>query len=393
MGADAFDEMTLWFDLVATPTLLHELISNLNRTNPVKKGRRLPIEVLRSTASLLSRSHAAIPASFRKLAVGSIGGREIPMNGVTVPVDSTAGNVHGDGRRLVVDGTKDQALFDAWARDEFRETDERVAALWQGSKANLDMKAIGEQRKPFAKRIAGNARNIEDIIVAVDALMADPKRELQIRLCRMTLAFLCEDLRYGRRFEWQSARQSGLLFRDFAPYAAGILRVYLVFDIALGLEMVKRDANSLADLQYLFYAPFCTAFCSNDKLHEQLFPAVTGPAIYLPAETLKTDLLNRKAWRESLGEEGWAKHRGEYGIYPMEFDGSLVNEVWTRTMNPRPATAHRVTPESLEKVQNDPKIWEMMDEMKKMVAESEAEKKSSGTNWPHGDLLDGEQPF
>lgn len=131
MGADAFDEMTLWFDVVATPTLLHELISNLKRTNPVKKGRRLPIDVLRSTAFLLSSSHATIPASFRKLVVGSICGREIPMNGVTVPVDSTAGNVHGNDQMLVVDGAKDQALFRAWACGEFKESDERVAVLWQ----------------------------------------------------------------------------------------------------------------------------------------------------------------------------------------------------------------------------------------------------------------------
>jgi hypothetical protein len=201
MGADAFDEMTLWFDVVATPTLVHELISNLKRTNPVKKGRRLPIDVLRSAAALLSRSHAEIPASFRKLAVGSIGGREIPMNGVTIPVDSTAGNVHGNGQMLVVETTKNQELFVAWARDEFRESDERIAGLWQDGKANLDMKAIGEQQKPFARRIAGNANSIEQVIVAVDALMEDPRRNLQVNLCRMTLAFLREDIRYGRVFE------------------------------------------------------------------------------------------------------------------------------------------------------------------------------------------------
>ncbi len=46
IGADAFDELTMWFDVLATPTLLHEIIVNLQRTNPVKKGRRLPTDVL-----------------------------------------------------------------------------------------------------------------------------------------------------------------------------------------------------------------------------------------------------------------------------------------------------------------------------------------------------------
>lgn len=255
------------------------------------------------------------------------------------------------------------------------------------------MKAIGEQRKPFAKRIAGNAKSIEEIIIAVDVLMGDPRQKIQVNLCRMTLAFLREDIRYSQYFEAKSIWQDGLLFQDFAPYAASILRIYLTFNIALGLDIVKRDVNSLAGLQYLFYAPFCKGFCSNDKLHEQLFHAVTSHAIYLPAETLKADLLNRKAWRESLGKEGWTKHRYEYGIYPMEFEGSLINEVWNRTMNPRPPTPHRVTRESLDKVQNDPKIWEMMNEMKAMVEKSEAEKGTSGIAWPHGDIADGEQPF
>lgn len=393
IGADAFDEMELWFDVVATPTLLHEIISNLKRANLLRKGKRLPIEVLRSTAGLLSRNHAPIPASFRELAVGSILGDDIPMNGVTLPVNAIAGNVHSNGRMLMIDGTKDQELFAAWARGEFKESDERVATLWQDGKANMNMKVIGEQRKPFAKRIAPNARSIEEVISAVDTLMADSKQNSQINLCRITLEFLCKDLSYGELFVIQSALPNRLLFRDFSPYAASILRIFLVFSIALGLELVKRDVNSLADLQYLFYAPFCAGFCSNDNLHKQLFPATSGPAIYLPADTLKADLLYRKAWRKSLGDEGWAKYCREYGIYPMEVEGSLINEVWKHNIKPRPPTPHRVTDDNLDKIQNDPKFWRMMDEMDAMVASSEAVKRTSGVPWPHGEMTDGEQPF
>lgn len=393
LGAEAFDELTMWFAVMATPTLLNEIISNLQLTNQLKKGRRLPIDVLQSISHLLSGSHTIVPASFRKLAIGNIAGREILMNGVTVPMDTSAANVHGDGRMFAVDGTKDQKLFAAWARGEFSEIDSRTAVLWKESKNNLNMQAIGEQVKPFAKRIAGNAKSLKDVVMAVDAFMADPNRKRQINLCKMAVSFLFEEPGYARPFEMRSLLQSGLLFRDFAPYASSILRIYLVFNISLGLGFVRRDANSLADIQYLFYAPFCTGFCSNDKLHERLFLAATSSAIYLPAETLKADLLNRKAWRQSLGKDGWAKHRHEYGIYPMEFQGSLINEVWNRTMHPRPETPHRVTRESLDAAQNDPRIWEMVDQMKAMVKKSETMKRAEKTAWPHGKTSDGERPF
>jgi len=29
----------MWFDVIATPALVHEIISNLRKTSPVKKGR------------------------------------------------------------------------------------------------------------------------------------------------------------------------------------------------------------------------------------------------------------------------------------------------------------------------------------------------------------------
>lgn len=393
IGREAFDEMTLWFDIVATPTLVRELISNHNRTNPVKKGRRLPEDVLHDISSLLARSHAVIPASFRSLAVNDLVGKPVVMNGVTVPLDGSAGNVHSGGGMLALDGTKDQELFAGWARGEFRETDARVAHLWRSGVAALDMKAIGEQVKPFAKRVGVHAKNINAVVECVDAFLANPDRQAQLDLCSVLLTFLREDHRYASRFQIERRLKNGLLLRDFAPYAASILRIYLVFIVALGLELVRRDSNSLADLQYLFYAPFCTAFCSNDKLHEKMFAATNGPAIFLQAETLKADLLQRKEWRETLGDDGWTKHKAEYGIYPMEFDGSLINDVWNRTMNPRPATPNRVTRESLDKVQNDPEFWGMVDRMKTMVAESEAAKEPEETAWPHGQFVARERPL
>jgi len=40
LSADELDEMKRWFEVIATPTLIHEVISNLRKTNPLKRGQR-----------------------------------------------------------------------------------------------------------------------------------------------------------------------------------------------------------------------------------------------------------------------------------------------------------------------------------------------------------------
>lgn len=393
MAADDLDEMKRWFSLVATPTLIHEVISNLRKTNPLRKGQRMPLDVLRTISTFLAWAHADIPASFRKLAISSANGQHIPMNGVEVPVDSTAGNVHGNATMLIVDGTKDQELFAAWARGEFRESDDRVAQLWRDGTADLDMAAIGEQAKPFARRIAPNAKALDDVVVAVDQFMANPERDVQVWLCRTLIAFLREDPEYANRFTVYTTLKKGLLFKDFAPYAAAVARIYLVFFISLALGFVKRDSNSLADIQYLFYTPFCHVFCTNDKLQGRLFQATPGPSTLVTGDELRADLRRHREWRESLDEAGRKAYYDEYGHWPADLENSPICSAWGRAMKPRPAVPHRVTREGLDKVQNDPKFCAMVKEMSEFQAESEAAKRSQQVSWPHGEASSGERPL
>jgi len=56
--------------------------------------------------------------------------------------------------------------------------------------------------------------------------------------------------------------------KEIAPYAAFVLNVEIFFQIALNAgESLKIEGNSLSDIRYLHYLPFCKYFVSHDKLH------------------------------------------------------------------------------------------------------------------------------
>jgi hypothetical protein len=59
---------------------------------------------------------------------------------------------------------------------------------------------------------------------------------------------------------------------DRAPYAAYVLGLEVFFQIALASKHFKKEGNSLTDMRYLHYLPFCKYFVSGDKLHKRLFP-------------------------------------------------------------------------------------------------------------------------
>jgi hypothetical protein len=73
---------------------------------------------------------------------------------------------------------------------------------------------------------------------------------------------------------------AGLIARvqDYAPYGAFITRLSLVYICAITKELLSAGEQDVADMQYLFYAPWCHVFASNDKLHRTLWPAVAQHA-------------------------------------------------------------------------------------------------------------------
>ncbi len=396
LRADLIDELTKWLTPVLTPTLLREIIGNLSKEHTPRKGKMPPQDVLRALARKLKSSGAAIPVSFTKLALNDILGDTIEMNGFSVPVDSTAGNVHAKGGMLMVDGTLQQQMFARWEAGDFSDGDRVMAHAWRSGVAQVDYAQISKHAKTFVAKYADGAKAIENVIAAVDVALCDPDMDTQLYLMALLLALLKGRPTDAGVFGQTFLTSPGTTLRTFAPYASGVLRVYLVFAACVRLGIVKRDANSVADLQYLFYTPFATGFVSNDALHQRLFPAAAGKAAFIKGDALKADLQQRKAWRDSLSFDEWSAHRAQYGIYPKEFPNSPINDIWARTLAPgfeAPRPIERTEPERLNSINNDPQFRHMVEAMRQLQEESRARKRPETTAWPFGAVPEDPTPM
>lgn len=275
LNADEVFEFTLLFSPVGTPLLIREIIADLKK-DPASPDR-LASDVVRALARKMTQAHGVQPADFRKLALANLLGAYVPMFG-QVPVDTTAPNVQtaDGGNLLLIDSVPEQRMWGRWAAGNFSTEDEEIAAAWRTSVARVDLRALGDDWKNFAREHFQDVRDLPQLIERVDALVLDRRPDTQLELMGFILRFLqvpdqAKALAYTPLLE---GRYSRLV--DYAPYAASILKIYLSFVGGLARGFIGPRPSHYVDIQYLFYAPFCMVFVSADKFHRAMWSATAG---------------------------------------------------------------------------------------------------------------------
>lgn len=333
LNAVELEELSLHFYLVCTPVLVREIIADLRKD---ASSGRLPEEVVRTIAAKMCTAHGIQPANFRKLAIGNLCGASVPMIG-QVPVDPSAPNVHvsADGKGLLYDSVPEQNMWELWAGGDFSSEDRDVANSWREGLEKVDLRAIGKNWKQFANLRFGGTRNLRELVDRVDGMLADPKPDVQLELMGITLSFLrAPDTVKNIAFRVLLDRP-GVLLTQLAPFAASVSRLYLTFVGGLARGFIGPRASHYVDLQYLFYAPFCMAFASADKFHREMWCATSGVNTFVWGQDLKDDLARRAQLRKDMTEEQRKERSEAYGFYPIELEGSPVNELWKTYMSPR----------------------------------------------------------
>src|ERR1039458_4893553 len=117
------------------------------------------------------------------------------------------------------------------------------------------MRCSGDES--ISSSLPPSASNISDLIGQVDVLLSDPKPDMQLELLGFILSFVqapeeLKALAYKPLLEQRYTR-----IRDFAPYAANVLKLYLSFIGGLARGFIGPRPSRSLDSQYLFYAPFC----------------------------------------------------------------------------------------------------------------------------------------
>jgi hypothetical protein len=303
LSHDEVDELDLQFNLFMTPILVSEIQADLK--HPAPREGRLPADLVKTLAKKLVSNHGWMQMHFRALGLGEII-RElampVAMNGQVI-VDASAPNVlrSKDGQGIIYDGRQDWAMWKAWADGNFTEADGILAAHWREQASTIDLDGITAEWKAFCDERMRGVRSIEEVINRVDALIARPDQ--QLNFLGMVYHFL--EASPAAQLMSSLLMATGRLtdVRSWAPYAASIARLGMVFCCCLTLRFITWRPTNVLDLQYLFYAPFGMVFVSHDKLHQQLWPAATTTAEFVWGADLKADLKRyvtaRKAARDA----------------------------------------------------------------------------------------------
>jgi len=329
----SLDEAVLFdhfFFPVITPLFFVETLADLEKA--VRQGRT-PEQEVGIIAKKVPEMSGAPVIHHARLALGSLLGKSLPMNG-RVPI---AGGtlVKFEGKTGVVHDLAPEAeAFSRWQKGEFLHVERHHARAWRKELAATDLEAVAAGMKAMgidsqrcrslaqAKEIAGQFLQRKDAVPD------------QIKLAFILLG---APVGYERSAVETWRAQGALPLAVYAPYAAHVMSVDLFFQIALAANLVGTSrASNRADIAYLFYLPFCQIFVSSDNLHRRCASHfLRADQSFVWGEDLKSGLHYMVDHYSKFPQE-----QKEQGLMrfaptpPLDDEGSLVAELWDRHLDP-----------------------------------------------------------
>jgi hypothetical protein len=273
-------------------------------------------------------------ADYRWLCIHNLLGERIPMT--RTPVDSGARPVTAsDGSKgVVIDLQPENEAVVRWRCGNFNEDDLRFAIEWRRSASASNF----EEMKKALPKPPIRLRTAEQVAGVVDVMLTDPDTN------GVMLLWLLRRLRCGPetvaritvRWKWDILRSLPV----FAPYAYHCFRVRLIGLLGMMQGIVGTRPSNIVDLEYLYYTPFAFIFCSGDKLHQQLAPAVLREdQSFVDRQDLQQALTELVAARQGTPDAGpsddclirslWLKH---WKLPPQRLGGNPMSEEERREM-------------------------------------------------------------
>jgi hypothetical protein len=316
------EELTLWFRPVCVPILLSEIIADLEK--PADPGR-VSADIVRAFARKMRGAPGFTACSWRALAIGELRGEAVTMNGFTVPVGGRY--VKTSSKGVMYDATAEQAEWGRLASGAFTDDERRIATDWRREINAIDLAAIATSVGPFVEIFLRRPSSFEEMLSRIDAVMYDPNTDGQLEVLKIALSIVNAQAQdQNHAFETLLAKP-GTTLSSWAPYAASVVRLALATNCGIARGFVG-GVTSQIDLQYLYYAPFCAAFASADKLQRTLWPAATSSATFLWGLSLQAELEERAGIRAGMSIEEWAAYRQPHGWHPPPLATSLINDVY-----------------------------------------------------------------
>ena len=259
-------------------------------------------------------------------------GTPVPMEGrpslvVGRVINSEEGLIH-----ILKESAESKALR-RWKDGIISESEKKTAANWYAATENFDMEAVKAHLRKHSEGLPKFSRDsqraIREVGLFVDRLLSLPEQQQFLELA--LLEFPAE-FRQRVRDRWTAMERPAL--KVFTPFVHFCQKVRFVFALALSRDLISSHHNSVLDLEYLYYLPFCQIFCSDDKkLHNVMQSVLLRPdQVFWDYSTFERALGETQIFFRDMTPDQMRKWFEKNGHYPPK-GPSITRQMYERFWN------------------------------------------------------------
>jgi len=329
------------------PILILDVFADLKQNVTDLAGCQEQIAVLTEKLSLWE---ARGNVHYRTLCMTSLLGHELAVTGMPV-IGGCKVICATDGREdILFDETNERKAIRCLREYRFPEAEALLAAQWQEVLRQLSDPSWFRKSLATHYIIVPKVTSLRKVANSVDSLLLNANLQTELLRWFMTSLALPGAEQDAIIERWTQKRTP--LLRDWAPYAFYCIKVMFIFYTAAAFNIFGSSLTDLIDMEYLFYLPFCMAFCSGNKLHARMAPMLLNPQQdFVPTDELKADLhWLADEWR-SLSKQERETWAYDHGNCPPRNENSVTHRLWEKHMRPwEPGSDNRMTKEQQQEI-------------------------------------------
>ncbi len=250
-----------------------------------------------------------------------------------------------------------------WQARQFEEIERRHARQWRSMLSGIDFDA----KVNWVRNLVSPDRKIASLADAsafANAFIGTAGREV------LTFAgqFLEIPDDVWPAVERRFAEAGRPPLKEFAPYAAFVLTIDIVFYLGMRIGQISAQRPSnIVDASYLYYLPFCMVFASGDNLHARLAPLFLRPnQRFVRAADLKAGLKQLNEYYTQHVEEIEKVGVMGYAPEPPAEPHTIVTDLWDQCLPGR-----RRSKEQPDAPPNAPTDADLLKRFEQIVAAAE----------------------
>ncbi len=346
LSEDEIDFLDRHFSVIIAPILVQEIAANLRKYPNDDNLSKRKVSLL---AKKVKGFDAKTTCRYEIIYVNDLLGARVSLR-PQIPRVGGREFLGEDGSRGIIFGeSPEDLILRRWTEMDFNEGDLRAAENHL-ELANYDLEA---SRKLMAALYPRNAkyRSLDELASSIDYMLANFDHQWDLIESSMTILKLPSPERVRIRVRWEAENRPP--FKKFSAYAFFCYRLGSIYWVGItsGIIPTSRHKKTMVDHQYLFYLPFCHAFCSGDNFHREFCSYfLRRDQDFVWGGELKRDLQIISSFYKGMTNEEKKYYEKNLGHYPPPIPDSITNILWQKHMRPwTPGSGNLVVDMSEEK--------------------------------------------